>query len=75
MGTPHRGADLASSLSKLLMMVFSRKVFVNELQNDCETVVEINRFFRSRAEAMEIVSFFETRGIRALGVHLPLNYI
>jgi hypothetical protein len=69
-GTPHHGADLANILSNLLMATFSRRTFVDQLQANCETILEINRAFRDRSLSMELVSFWESTAVRGIGVIL-----
>ena len=69
-GTPHRGADLANILSNLLMATFSRKIFVDELRKNCETINEINRAFPSRSLSMDLISFWESTAMPGIGVTL-----
>jgi len=69
-GTPHRGAELANILSNLLMATFSRKIFVDQLRGNCETIREINHAFRGRSLSMELVSFWESTAMRGIGVIL-----
>jgi hypothetical protein len=68
MGTPHRGSDLSLTLANILRVMFVKKVFINQLNPDCETINEINNKFGARAETMELVSFFESTGTRHFGV-------
>ena len=55
-------------LKKILTITFSNKAFVNQLQTNSESIADINRLFRDRATTLNLVSFYESRGIRALGV-------
>ena len=75
MGTPHRGSDLATILANVLGVVFVKKVFVNQLKPNCETVTELNRLFSARTKTMELVSFFESTGTGRLGVRSTPPYL
>lgn len=68
MGTPHRGADLASTLAKILGVMFVKKVFIDQLKPKCETITEINIQFGKCSKSMELVSFFESTGTGRFGV-------
>lgn len=68
LGTPHRGADLANHLSKLLLISFAKKIFVNQLRPESETIEEINNSFRDRSESLELISYYESTGISPTGV-------
>jgi hypothetical protein len=72
LGTPHRGADLAPLLSNLLSVSFSQKIFVEQLRENSELIQEINNQFRHRVQSLELVSFYESTGVRGLGVILAL---
>ena len=67
-GTPHRGADLSAIMSKLLVVSFSRKVFVDQLRWNSLLIKEINDSFRDRSTSFELVSYYECRGIPGVGV-------
>ena len=67
-GTPHHGSDLAVVLKKILAVTFSNKEFVKQLQSNSESLAEINRLFGDRAGTLNLVSFYESKGVRALGV-------
>jgi hypothetical protein len=67
MGTPHRGANLASVLGDLLRIIGVKRVFIDQLKSKCETITEINRLFRARTETMQLVSFYESTGTRSFG--------
>lgn len=69
-GTPHRGANLAQILTNLLHVLYSLKVFVEQLQPSSELIQAINDQFRDRSESLELVSFYESKGVPGLGVSL-----
>jgi hypothetical protein len=64
LGTPHRGADLASILDLALTVSFSSKRFVKQLKPNCEGVKAINNAFIFRANSLKLVSFYETVNTR-----------
>lgn len=68
LGTPHRGADHASLLNRLLEASFSGKTFVNQLCPNSELIQEINDAFRHRSESLQLISYYESRGVQGLGV-------
>lgn len=68
LGTPHRGADLAKLLSDVLEITFSKKIFVEQLRSNSEFIQEINDAFRDRSESLDLISYYESRGIRGGGV-------
>jgi hypothetical protein len=68
LGTPHRGADLARLLGGILTATLSPPVFVDELRANSETIQDINAAFLSRAQELELVSYYESKGMRSLGV-------
>ena len=68
LATPHRGADLAKLLSVLLAMTFSRKIFVDDLSTDSRVVQEINSDFLGRTAGLELISYYESRGVQGFGV-------
>ena len=74
LGTPHRGSNLASLLSNLLLVSFSHRIFVNQLHAKSELIQAINDQFRDRSELLELVSFYESKEMRGLAVHAP-NHI
>jgi len=66
LGTPHRGANLAVLLSTLLTITLATKVYVKQMAPSCETVTEINESFYDRAKTLQLVSFWESTGMRGL---------
>lgn len=74
LGTPHRGANLASLLGNLLSASFSQRKYVTQLQVDSELIKIINAQFRDRAQDLELVSFHESTEMRGIGVnHIAFN--
>jgi hypothetical protein len=68
LGTPHRGADLAVLLDRLLRVCFSSKGFVGQLRPDSELIEDINNAFRHRTESLQLMSYYESNGMRGLEV-------
>src|SRR5271170_1866417 len=68
LGTPHRGADLASLLSNLLAVTFTQRNFVDHLRANSEMIQEINDAFRDRSQSLELLSYYESEAMRAAGV-------
>lgn len=71
LATPHRGSNLAQTLTKFLQVSFqSPKQYVSDLQRSSARIVDINDQFKLHADKMQIVSFFETQptsvGIRKM---------
>jgi hypothetical protein len=73
LGTPHRGANLASLLGNLLSASFSQRKYVTQLQVDSELIRIINDQFRDRAQDLELVSFHESTEMRGIGVNALYN--
>ena len=69
LGTPHRGADRAGLLSRLLSVSFSEGNFVDQLRVNSQLIEEMNDQFRDREESLELVSFYESEEILDMGVH------
>jgi len=63
LGTPHRGAALAALLSAVLAVLFSRKVFVNQLRSNSEMIQGMNDAFRDRSQMLQLVSFYESEEV------------
>jgi hypothetical protein len=68
LGTPHRGSNFAPYLSKLLHVSFAGKEFVDDLHPKSTMIRNINENFRHRTETLELVSFFESKGMQGIGV-------
>ena len=69
LGTPHRGADRAGLLSRLLSVSFAKSKFVDQLRVNSELIEGMNDQFRDRAAPLELVSFFESKEILGVGVY------
>jgi hypothetical protein len=69
LGTPHRGADLAKLLKIFLAATFSPRIYVDQLKPNSEMIQEINRAFLDRSLSLELASFYESTGMRSLGVN------
>ena len=68
LGTPHGGANLASLLRNLLLISFSQRIFVDQLRVKSELIQGINDQFQDFSESLELVSFYESKEMRGLGV-------
>lgn len=73
-GTPHRGSDRASLLSNLLLVSFSQRSFVDQLHVNSELIQGINDQFRDRSRLLNIISFYESREMRGIGVVTHNNF-
>jgi hypothetical protein len=60
LATPHRGSDLAKTLTKLLKVTYGQKPFVAGLEHNSESVASTNDSFRHFAEDLQLWSFYET---------------
>ncbi|KAK8036164.1 hypothetical protein PG993_008778 [Apiospora rasikravindrae] len=63
LATPHRGADLAETLNKVLtssIFGHSPKDYVSELARRSPTINELNESFRHHASKLQVFSFYET---------------
>ncbi|KAI0806466.1 hypothetical protein GGR55DRAFT_207786 [Xylaria sp. FL0064] len=63
LATPHRGADLAETLNKILtssIFGHSPKDYVMELARRSPTIDELNESFRHHASKLHVFSFYET---------------
>lgn len=60
LGTPHQGASLASTLDLLLRHFLSKQT--KQLTHSEEALVDLNEFFRSKAniQSIEVRSYYET---------------
>lgn len=63
LGTPHRGADNAKTLQRLVRLVLARpaKGYLDDLARNSTALQEINESFRHVSENLKIASFYETR--------------
>jgi len=68
LATPHRGVDLAEKLSTFLNIIFQGRLYVNQIRQHCETVMEINHALVDRAMELEVISFYESRETHPVGV-------
>jgi len=68
LGTPHRGADIASILNGILEISFSWSSFVRQLQPRSDTITSINNHFIHLASSLSLVSYFETQNTRIIKV-------
>jgi WD40 repeat protein len=67
LATPHRGADLAETLNKVLstsVFGYSPKEYVAELTRKSPTIDDLNEAFRHHAPKLRIFSFYETLATR-----------
>lgn len=63
LSTPHRGANLAEMLNRILKVSFvtNPMQFIAELASGSQTLQKLNEQFRHVAPKLQIVSFYETR--------------
>ena len=61
LSTPHRGSDLAKTLSTIVSLWSSHKAFIKELSRDSFTLEEINDNFRNYTSGLELYSFYERK--------------
>lgn len=60
LATPHRGSDLAKTLTNILKISYGKKPFVNDLERNSSLISSINDTFRHYADALQLWSFYET---------------
>ncbi|KGO37644.1 hypothetical protein PEX1_105150 [Penicillium expansum] len=60
LATPHRGADLASTLLKLLSLGGGPRPFITDLQRNSSAIQSINDEFPHHCHDMQLCSFYET---------------
>ena len=60
LATPHRGADLAQTLSKVLNIVSGSRPFVVDLQRNSLATQSINDEFPQHCQGLQLHSFYET---------------
>jgi hypothetical protein len=68
LGTPHRGADLASILDATLNITGSGKQFVDDIKTGSQCLEGINDYFPRLTGQIELMSFWESEAMRGLGV-------
>ena len=73
-GTPHRGAGLANILNAVLKISFSSKQFVCDLSPTSQVLKELNDLFRDRVTELQLISFWESTGIRAINVLFTISH-
>ena len=66
LATPHRGADLASLLTKVLHVTSGVRPFVQDLHRNSLATQSINDEFPQHCQNLQLFSFYET---------LPTNYV
>ena len=60
LATPHRGSDLARTLTNILRVSWGQKPFVNDLEPNSGMISGINETFRHYAQDLQLWSFYET---------------
>jgi len=75
LGTPHRGADLAKMLKRLLDASFSESRFVKDLLPNSQIIKEINDAFPERAQTLQLASFSESTAMTFVGVLIYALYV
>lgn len=60
LATPHRGADLAQLLSKILQVSSGARPFVNDLHRNSLATQSINEEFPHYCQDLQLYSFYET---------------
>lgn len=60
LATPHRGADLAQLLSKILRLSSGPRPFVDDLHRNSLTTQSINDEFPQHCQDLQLFSFYET---------------
>jgi WD40 repeat protein len=65
LATPHRGADLAQLLTKILNLSAGQRPFVTDLHRNSLATQSINDEFPNHCQELQLYSFYET---------LPTNY-
>lgn len=66
LATPHRGADLAALLTKILHIAHGARPFVQDLHRNSLATQSINDEFPHHCRELQLFSFYET---------LPTNYV
>lgn len=60
LATPHRGADLAQLLTKILHVTFGARPFVTDLHRNSLATQSINDEFPQHCQDLQLYSFYET---------------
>lgn len=60
LATPHRGSDLARTLTNILKVTYGQKPYVNELERSSGLLSAVNDTFRHYAQELQLWSFYET---------------
>lgn len=60
LATPHRGSDLAKTLTNILKVSYGQKAFVSDLERNSSLINSINDSFRHHAEDLQLWSFYES---------------
>jgi hypothetical protein len=68
LGTPHGGSELAKSLHRLLMVSFSKRIFVGQLKQNSSIIREITEGFNTLANSIQMISFIESQQTRPVAV-------
>ena len=61
LATPHKGADVAETLKKILLATVGSREYINDLLPSSSLIQAINDEFPYHCEDLELRSFFETR--------------
>lgn len=67
LATPHRGSDLAGTLTKILTITYGQKAFVQEIERNSTSVEAINDAFRHSGGSLRLYSFYETKPLAKMG--------
>lgn len=59
LATPHRGSDLARTLTNILKVTYRHKPYVNQLEPNSSLISGINDTFRHYAQDLQLWSFYE----------------
>ncbi|KAA6412809.1 MAG: hypothetical protein FRX48_03801 [Lasallia pustulata] len=74
LATPHRGADLAQLLSKILQVSAGARPFVTDLHRNSLATQSINDEFPQHCQGLQLYSFYETLAINyGLGKSLVVD--
>jgi hypothetical protein len=69
--TPHRGANLAKSLSNLLRFVRSERRYMDDLDRHSQTIRALNNRFDEPSRNIALISFWESTKSAIVGVLSP----